>query len=426
MVLLLFFVVFDGGSLLAVVKAAIARVVGSDTLVAATIGSAREGSARADSVGNSTAGVASAETGDCAELSITITINNSATSVLDTTLGVSSKSVEVTVATSDSAGLLDISGIVGIVGNITLVIDELSAIVVVVSSVVPGTEVVGPAAISVISLVGVTIRVGAWSVSEGVSTKALSVSDVAGGVLVTLVTEASLLLSEVVVVVARDGVEGDVDLAGVVAPLVINGFLGIPMVVGSPLVPCVVNPLVVALALVADLSVGVVGISDVPLLLSLGATESSTFNSAESGSRSSSATSKSDSAATVAGSTAVAVETTNTTEALETTERLDAVTATGIGSVSFVSTIRGAAIASLSGNGTFAVTVVGSLMTVVLVVSAISLRLDSIVVGSLPGLSGNDCSSEKNSLEHCKVKFSRLYFSVKMSPFKWFCLTDNL
>ena len=259
MVLLLFFVVSDGGSLLAVVKAAIARVVGSDTLVAATIGSAREGSARADSVGNSTAGVASAETGDCAELSITITINNSATSVLDTTLGVSSKSVEVTVATSDSAGLLDISGIVGIVGNITLVIDELSAIVVVVSSVVPGTEVVGPAAISVISLVGVTIRVRAWSISEGVSTKTLSVSDVASGVLVTLITEASLLLTEVVVVVARDGVEGNVDLARLVAPLVVNGLLGVEVVVGAPLVPGVVNPLVVALALVAGLTVGVVG-----------------------------------------------------------------------------------------------------------------------------------------------------------------------
>ena len=258
------------------------------------------------------------------------------------------------------------------------------------------------------------------------STKADNISDIARGVLVALVSNASLLLTVVLVVVAGDRVDVHVDLARVVAPLVINGFLGVPMVVGSPLVPCVVNPLVVALALVADLSVGVVGISDVPLLLSLGATESSTFNSAESGSRSSSATSKSDSAATVAGSTAVAVETTNTTEALETTERLDAVTATGIGSVSFVSTIRGAAIASLSGNGTFAVTVVGSLMTVVLVVSAISLRLDSVVVGSLPGLSGNDCSSEKNSLEHCKVKFSRLYFSVKMSPFKWFCLTDNL
>ena len=422
--------VFDGGSLLAVVKAAVTRVVGSDTLVAATIGSAREGSARADSVGNSTAGVASAETGDCAELSIAITVNNSATSVLDTTLGISTKGVEVTVATSNSAGLLDISGIVGIVGNITLVIDELSAIVVVVSSVVPGTEVVGPAAISVISLVGVTIRVGAGSVSEGVSTKALSVSDVAGGVLVTLVTEASLLLSEVVVVVARDGVEGNVDLAGVVAPLVINGFLGVPMVVGSPLVPCVVNPLVVSLALVANLSVRVVLVGNVKSLLTKTATESSTFNSAESGSVSSSVTSKSDSAATVAGSTAMTVESTKATEALETTNRADAMTATSIRSVSFVSTIRGAAvasIASLSGNGTFGtVSVVGSLMTVVLVVSTISLRLDSVVVGSLPGLGGNDCSSEKNSLEHCKVKFSRLYFSVKMGPFKWFCLTVNL
>jgi hypothetical protein len=398
-VLNLFFVVFDGGSLLAVVKAAVARVVGSDTLVAATIGSAREGSARADSVRNSTAGVASAETGDCAELSIAITVNNSATSVLDTTLGSSAKSVEVTVATSDSAGNLDISGIVGIVGNITLVIDELSAIVVVVSSVVPGTEVVGPAAISVISLVGVTIRVGAWGVSEGVSSKALSVSDVAGGVLVTLVTEASLLLSEVVVVVARDGVEGDVDLAGVVAPLVINGFLGIPMVVGSPLVPCVVNPLVVALALVADLSVGVVGISDVPLLLSLGATEGTA-----SGTEATGTTETSDTSGTTDGTTESAgtggtdtAESSTETGGTSATEAAGTTEATGTGTrVSSSEAVTFAVTLSVGK----AISVIGALVAVVLVVGTISLRLDSVVVGSLPSLSGNDRGGEKNGLEH--------------------------
>ena len=406
----MFFVVSDGGSLLAVVKAAVTRVVSSDTLVATTVGGTREGSARADSVGDSTTGVASAETGDCAEAGISVTVNNTATAVLNAALRCVIELVEVTIATSNSAGNLDISGVVGIVGNITLVIDELSAVVVVVSSVVPGTEVVGPAAISVISFVLVAIGVGAWSISEGVSTKALSVADIAGGVLVSLVAEASLLLSEVVVVVARDGVEGDVDLAGVVAPLVINGFLGVPMVVGSPLVPGVVDPLVVALASVANLTVGVVVVSNVPSLLTEAATEGSALDATESGTMS-----KSGTAATMA------METANT---LESTERADAMTATSIGSVSI-----GAASVALSVALSIAATSdtvgLGSLMAVVLVVRSVTLRLDSVVVGSLPGLSGNDSTSEKNSLEHCKVKFSRLYISVKMSPFKWFCLTDS-
>ena len=418
--------------LLSVVEGAVAGIVGSDTLVTAAVGGTGEGSAGSDTVGDGATGelVDSSETGDGAELGITEAVLDLSTSVLDASLGGVVELVEVTVATGDSAGHLNVSGVVSIVGDITLVIDELSAVVVVVGTVVPGSEVVGPAAISEIGTVGIAVRVGSWGIAEGVSAEADGVADVARGVLVTLVAEASLLLAEVVVVVTGDGVEGDVDLARVVAPLVIDGFLGIPMVVGSPLVPCVVNPLVVALALVADLSVGVVLVGNVKSLLTKTATESSTFNSAESGSVSSSVTSKSDSAATVAGSTAMTVESTKATEALETTNRADAMTATSIRSVSFVSTIRGAAvasIASLSGNGTFGtVSVVGSLMTVVLVVSTISLRLDSVVVGSLPGLGGNDCSSEKNSLEHCKVKFSRLYFSVKMGPFKWFCLTVNL
>ena len=258
---MLFFVVFDGGSLLAVVKAAVTRVVSSDTLVAATVGSAREGSARADSVGNSTAGVASAEASDCAEVGITVTVNNTATAVLDAALRCVVELIEVTVSTSDSAGNLDISGVVGIVGNITLVIDELFAIVVVVSSVVPGTEVVGPATISVVTVVLITVRVSTWLVAEGVTTEADGVANITRGVLVTLVANTSSLLTVVLVVVARDGVEGDVDLTRVVAPLVVDGLLGIPMVVGSPLVPCVVNPLVVALTLMAGLSVRVMGVN---------------------------------------------------------------------------------------------------------------------------------------------------------------------
>ena len=109
-----------------------------------------------------------------------------------------------------------------------------------------------------------------------------------------------------------------------------------------------------------------------------------------------------------------------TANALETTKRADAMTATGIGSVSI-----GAASVALFGSGLSDTVGLGSLMAVVLVVRSVTLRLDSVVVGSLPGLSGNDSTSEKNSLEHCKVKFSRLYLCVKMSPFKWFCLTDS-
>ena len=269
------FLLVDGGLslLLSVVEAAVAGIVGSGTLVAATVGGAGEGSAGTDTVGGGTAGIASAETSDGAELGISVAVDNLTTSVLNASLGSVIELVEVTVATGDSAGHLNVSGVVSIVGHVTLVIDELSAVVVVVGTVVPGSEVVGPAAIAEVGAVGIAVRVGSWGIAEGVSAEADGVADVARGVLVTLVAEASLLLAEVVVVVTGDGVEGDVDLARVVAPLVIDGFLGIPMVVGSPLVPCVVNPLVVALALVADLSVGVVVISDVPLLLSLGATE---------------------------------------------------------------------------------------------------------------------------------------------------------
>ena len=255
----MFFVASDGGSLLAVVKAAVTRVVSSDTLVATTVGGAREGSARADSVGNSTTGVASAETGDCAEAGISETVNNTTTSVLNAALRCVIELVEVTVATSNSAGNLDISGVVGIVGNITLVIDELSAVVVVVSSVVPGTEVVGPAAIAVVLTVVVAVRVGAGGVGEGVAAHADGVADGTRDVLVALVANTSLLVAVVGIVVAGDGVDVHVDLTGLVAPLVVNGLLGVEVVVGAPLVPGVVNPLVVALALVASLTVGVVG-----------------------------------------------------------------------------------------------------------------------------------------------------------------------
>ena len=164
-------------------------------------------------------------------------------------------------ATSSSVSLL-VDGVVSIVGDTTgVVVVVLLAEVVVVSTVVPGTEVVGPAAISVVTVVLITVRVSTWLVAEGVTTEADGVANITRGVLVTLVANTSSLLTVVLVVVARDGVEGDVDLTRVVAPLVVDGLLGIPMVVGSPLVPCVVNPLVVALTLMAGLSVRVMGVN---------------------------------------------------------------------------------------------------------------------------------------------------------------------
>ena len=381
------FLVDNGLSLLlSVVERAVAGIVGSDTLVTAAVGGTGEGSAGSDTVGDGATGVASSETSDGAELGITEAVLDLASSVLDASLWGVVELVEVTVATGDSAGQLNVSGVVGIVGDITLVIDELSAVVVVVGTVVPGSEVVGPAAISEIGTVGIAVRVGSWGIAEGVSAEADGVADVARGVLVTLVAEASLLLAEVVVVVTGDGVEGDVDLAGVVAPLVINGFLGIPMVVGSPLVPCVVNPLVVALTLVANLSVGVVGISDVPLLLSLGATESTA-----SGTEATGATESSDASGTTdAEAEATSTDETTTAEA-EATGTAEAVT-----SVATTEAVTCAVALSVRE----AIAVIRALMAVVLVIGTISLRLDSVVVGSLPSLSGNDSGGEKNGLEH--------------------------
>ena len=173
--------------------------------------------------------------------------------------------VRAVAAASEAGGaLLDTDGVGGIVGAATSVgvLLVLVAEVIVVGTVVPGTEGVGPTAIAVVALVDVSASgVVASGVAEGVASEANGVALSAGDVLVATVAHASALGAVSAVVVAVDGVESDVDLAGVVAPLVINGFLGIPMVVGSPLVPCVVNPLVVALTLMAGLSVRVMGVN---------------------------------------------------------------------------------------------------------------------------------------------------------------------
>ena len=169
--------------------------------------------------------------------------------------------MEVGIAVASSSVSLLVNRVVGIVGNTTgVVVVMLLAEVVVVSTVVPGTEVVGPTAISVVLVVLIAERVMAWLIAEGVTGETDAVANITRGVLVTFVANTSSLLTVVLVVVSGDRVEGDVDLAGVVSPLVINGLLGIPMVVSSPLVPGVVDPLVVALTLMAGLSVGVVGI----------------------------------------------------------------------------------------------------------------------------------------------------------------------
>ena len=170
--------------------------------------------------------------------------------------------LEVGVAGTDASDSLDISRVTSLISNATVVaIVMLVAEVVVVGTVVPCAEVVGPAAIAVVGVVLIAVRVVAWGVAEGVSGEANNVADIARGVLVALVANASLLLAVVRVVVAGNGVQGHVDLARVVAPLVVNRLLGVPVVVGAPLVPGVVDPLVVALTLVAALSVRVVSIN---------------------------------------------------------------------------------------------------------------------------------------------------------------------
>ena len=384
------FLVDNGLSLLlSVVEGAVAGIVGSDTLVTAAVGGTGEGSAGSDTVGDGATGVASSETSDGAELGITEAVLDLATSVLDASLGGVIELVEVTVATGDSAGQLNVSGVVGIVGDITLVIDELSAVVVVVGTVVPGSEVVGPAAISEIGTVGISVRVGSWGIAEGVAAEADGVADGTRDVLVALVANTSLLVAVVGIVVARDGVDVHVDLTGLVAPLVVDGLLGVEVVVGAPLVPCVVNPLVVALALVADLSVGVVGISDVPLLLSLGTTEGTA-----SGTEATGATEASDASGTT-DAEATATEGT-TAEATATTEAEATGTAEAVTSVATTEAVTSAVALSVRE----AIAVIRALMAVVLVIGTISLRLDSVVVGSLPSLSGNDSGGEKNGLEH--------------------------
>ena len=171
--------------------------------------------------------------------------------------------LEVSVAVADASNSLDISGVASLVCNATVVaIVMLVSKVVVVGTMVPRSKVVSPTAISPIGIVLVSEGVVSWGVVEGVAAKSNHVADIARCVLVALVSDTSLLLAVVLVVVAGDGVKSDIDFARVVAPLVVNSFLGVPVVVGAPLVPGIVDPLVVALALMATLSVRVVSINE--------------------------------------------------------------------------------------------------------------------------------------------------------------------
>ena len=174
--------------------------------------------------------------------------------------------VVVSVAATNASNSLHVSGVSSSVGNLAARVVMLVAEVIVVSTVVPGSKIVGPAAISVVLFVDVAVGVIAWGVAERVSFEADNVANISRGVLVALVANASLLLAVVFIVVTVDRVESDVDFARVVAPFVVDSFLGVPMVVGSPLVPGVVNPLVVALTLVASSSLGVVGIDSAATL----------------------------------------------------------------------------------------------------------------------------------------------------------------
>ena len=237
--------------------AAIATIAATEAvaLIGAAIGALSVGtsSAALDLDAVSTVAVSNASLALMASANVEVLeSSNAASAVLVTlvaTVGVL-ELLEVSVATTNASNSLDISGVESLVGDTTgVVVVVLVAEVVVVSTMVPGTKVVGPAAISVVGVVLVAVGVGSWGIAERVAGESDGVTNITRGVLVTLVADTSLLLTVVGVVVAGDGVQGDVELSGVVAPFVVNGLLGVPVVVGAPLVPGVVDPLVVALAL---------------------------------------------------------------------------------------------------------------------------------------------------------------------------------
>ena len=132
------------------------------------------------------------------------------------------KLVVVSVAASNTSNSLHVGGVSSSVGNATAVVVVLIAEIIVVSTVVPGTEIVSPAAISMVLFVLISVGVVAWGVAEGVSSESNNVANISRGVLMALVADTSSLLTVVLIVVTVNRVEGDVNFAGVVAPLVID------------------------------------------------------------------------------------------------------------------------------------------------------------------------------------------------------------
>ena len=141
--------------------------------------------------------------------------------VLGTVVGVL-KLVVVSVAASNTSNSLHVGGVSSSVGNLAAVIVVLVAEIIVVGTVVPGTEVVSPATISMILFVLISVGVLAWGVAERVSSEANNVANISRGVLVALIADTSFLLTVVLVVVTVHRVEGDINFARVVAPLVVD------------------------------------------------------------------------------------------------------------------------------------------------------------------------------------------------------------
>ena len=245
------------GTKAAAIAASNAVVANRATLVVATIAIGAEGC------------VTLGESAEVANFGVATETNwCTLSAVLGTVVGVL-KLVVVSVAASNTSNSLHVGGVSSSVGNLAAVIVVLVAEIIVVGTVVPGTEVVSPATISMILFVLISVGVLAWGVAERVSSEANNVANISRGVLVALIADTSFLLTVVLVVVTVHRVEGDINFARVVAPLVVDGLLGIPVIVGAPLVPGVVNPLVMALTLMATSSLGVVGIDSSAVIATL-------------------------------------------------------------------------------------------------------------------------------------------------------------
>ena len=119
--------------------------------------------------------------------------------------------LEVSVATTNASYSLHISGVTRFVGTIVMSVVMLVAEIIVVGTMVPGSEIVGPATISVVPLVDIAEGVVTWSIAKGMSTEANNVAYIPRSVLMALIADASTLLAVVSIVVTVDGVESDIN-----------------------------------------------------------------------------------------------------------------------------------------------------------------------------------------------------------------------